>query len=298
MTKAVPQPGKQRTRHGRRAAALLCAAVACSACASLYVGELAQVSANSRDFHLPTALGVDACRDSLSNPITEGASELDSHSIRLVNWNVQKTANSEWNDDYRQLADGSDLVLMQEASLREETIAELDVSRHWSFAPGYRNDKQISGVLTLSTIKPLTQCSFVNLEPVLRTPKATSITQYALAASNETLVVVNLHAVNFSLGLGAFRKQFSQVVAVLAGHDGPVVMSGDFNTWRDGRMAIVDSIAAELGLSALTFMKDERTRVLGRTLDHIYIRGLSAVRADVRRVTTSDHNPMSVTLSL
>jgi endonuclease/exonuclease/phosphatase (EEP) superfamily protein YafD len=281
-----------------RATLAVCLSLIMGACASLYVEQLAQVSANSRDFHLPTELGVDACRESLSAPIATDVSELDPYNIRLVNWNVQKTAAASWNEDYAELADGADLVLMQEASLREETIADLDVSRHWSFAPGYRTEEQISGVLTLSTIKPLTQCSFVVLEPVIRTPKATSITQYALATSEETLVVVNLHAVNFSLGLGAFRKQFDQVVSALSKHDGPIVLSGDFNTWRDGRMDIVDSVAAELGLTALKFMKDDRTRVRGRTIDHIYIRGLSAVRADVRTVTTSDHNPMSVTLSL
>lgn len=299
MRHAARQAGFRHVARLARAAIIVCLALVMGACAGLYVEQLAQVSANSRDFHLPTALGVDACRESLKAPVTSGgASELDPYNIRLVNWNVQKTANVSWNEDYAALAEGSDLVLMQEASLREETIADLDVSRHWSFAPGYRTEDQISGVLTLSTIKPLTQCSFVNLEPVIRTPKATSITQYALASSNETLVVVNLHAVNFSLGLGAFRKQFAQVASALSEHDGPIVLSGDFNTWRNGRMDIVDSIAADLGLRALTFMKDDRTRVLGRTIDHIYIRGLSAVRADVSTVTTSDHNPMSVTLSL
>ena len=247
---------------------------------------------------MPTALGVDTCRSSLRNSASEGVPSLDPNSIRLVNWNVQKTSRPSWEDDYRVLAHGRDLVLIQEASLREDTIGDMDASKHWSFAPGYRSSNQVSGVLTLSSIKPLTQCSFVTLEPVIRTPKATSITEYALSESDVTLIVVNVHAVNFSLGLGAFRAQFDQIADTLSEHRGPLILSGDFNTWRARRMQIVDTIAEGLGLTPLEFEEDHRVRVLGRTLDHIYVRGLSAISADVSPVTTSDHNPMSATLSM
>ena len=94
---------------------------------------------------------------------------------------------------------------MQEASLRQETINDIDSSRHWSFAPGYTLDGEITGVMTLSRSRPLTQCSFTSLEPLLRTPKATSVTEYGLTGPELTLVVVNIHAVNFSMGTGAFR---------------------------------------------------------------------------------------------
>lgn len=277
---------------------LLALAAATSSCAGLYVEPFAQVSANSRDFHIPTALGAEACRRSLGNSTGDGGHSLDPSNIRLVNWNVQKTRQPNWKNDYRLLADDRDLVLIQEASLRENTINDMDASKHWSFAPGYRSDDQISGVLTLSRIKPLTQCSFVTLEPVIRTPKATSITQYALSASDATLVVVNVHAVNFSLGLGAFRAQFAQIADALSEHRGPLILSGDFNTWRTRRMQIVDALAESLDLTPILFEEDHRVRVFGKTLDHIYTRGLSAISADVSPVTTSDHNPMSATLSM
>jgi len=283
----------RRWRH----ALVLGVSAALASCASQYVEQLAQVSANSRDFHLPTEVGVEACRESLQLPVAADHPGLDSGDIRLINWNMQKNR-PEWKDDYRSLTDGKHLVLIQEASLREETINDLDASKHWSFAPGYRTGKQISGVLTLSSIKPTTQCSFVTLEPVFRTPKATSITQYALTTTDDTLVVVNVHAVNFSLGLGAFREQFDQIGAALAGHRGPVILSGDFNTWRAARMEIIDALAASLELTAIEFEDDHRVRVLGKVLDHIYVRGLSAVDSDTRPVTTSDHNPMSATFSM
>lgn len=287
-------------RRGRlvRAALILLGSALVSSCATQYVEQLAQVTSNSRDYHLPTAVGVDACRSSLKRPAGDRQDELDADNIRLINWNVQKKSRPSWEQDYQALTSDKDLILIQEASLREETINAVDASKHWSFAPGYRTNGQVSGVMTLSSIKPMTQCSFVNLEPVLRTPKATSITQYALSQTDETLVVVNVHAVNFSLGLKAFRAQFDQIAEALSAHSGPVILSGDLNTWRPRRMAIVSALADELGLEPLVFKEDHRVRVFGRVLDHIYVRGLSAISTKTSDVTTSDHNPMSVTLTM
>ena len=290
--------GRRRPLKSLRIAAVLGVSTMTGSCASLYVEQLAQVSRNSVDFHVPTELGIEECRAALAGAGDTGGHELDPASIRLVNWNVQKQGPDGWKSDYDQLADGKQLVLIQEASLREDTINDVDASKHWSFAPGYRTVDQISGVLTLSSIRPLTQCSFVVLEPVLRTPKATSITQYGLSETDETLVVVNVHAVNFSLGLGAFREQFGQIEQALADHRGPVILSGDFNTWRARRMQIVDDMAEALGLRPVEFDEDHRVRVLGNAIDHIYVRGLSVIDTETRPVTTSDHNPMSATLSM
>ena len=61
--------------------------------------------------------------------------------------------------------------------------------------------------MTVSTAVPLVQCNLSAREPLLRTPKATLVTEYALAGRQDTLLVINIHAVNFTLGLGAFEAQ-------------------------------------------------------------------------------------------
>ena len=240
---------------------------------------------------------VSVCRDMLAAESLEGA-ELDASNISLFNWNVHKTRERGWREDFEAFANNADLVLFQEASLREETIAEIDSSRHWSFAPGYRKWGEVTGVMTLSGIKPLTQCSFAHAEPWLRTPKATSITQYGLTGTDQTLVVVNVHAVNFSWGTGAFEKQFTQIRDVLENHEGPVILSGDFNTWRNRRVQIVNDMAASLELTAVAFENDHRVRFFGKTLDHIYIRGLQALDANTEVVESSDHNPMTAVFAM
>lgn len=268
-----------------------------SSCATVYVAELSEASIRAEQFEMDTQTGVAACRDELNTP-KDATEMLDPSNIRLVNWNIRKQLDPQSDADLMNLSNGKDLILIQEASLREETINNVDATKHWSFAPGYRTSGAVSGVLTLSSIRPLTQCSFVALEPVLRSPKATSITEYGLNSTEQTLVVVNMHAVNFSTGMKAFRKQFAQVARALRDHRGPIIFSGDLNTWSGKRHEILGHFAAALGLHAIDFSKDHRVKVFGNTLDHIYVRGLSTVYTDTKAVETSDHNPMWATFAM
>jgi len=293
-------PRKYALSTARRLVAALAVALLSAACATSAVGPARPVPTQDRSA-LPIDAAVAACRAAIGEA-TSGASDvrdgLDINSIRISNWNVHKKRSAAWKSDFDALSADAELVLLQEASLREETVVGLDATRHWSFAPGFRRGREITGVLTLSTVAPMTRCNFSAREPVFRTAKATGVTQYGLDGSDSTLVVVNLHAVNFSLGLGSYRRQFGQIRRALELHDGPVIVAGDFNTWRPARRRVVEQFADDLELAAIVFDQDSRVRFLGQPLDHIYVRGLTALGADTREVTTSDHNPMQVTLSL
>lgn len=285
-----------KTQRATRAFGYVVSGLLLSSCAHQYVDQLSQVSANSMIHHVPTANGVEVCRELMAADITSTGARLASGNIRLLNWNIQKQRNPDSASDLRELAKDKDLI--QEASLREETINGVDSSKHWSFAPGYLLDGEVTGVMTLSSIKPLTQCSFITLEPILRTPKATSITEFALSDTELTLAVVNMHVVNFSLGLKAFREQIYNVHHVLESHHGPVILSGDFNTWRRQRMLILEQMTEDLGLSPVDFDDDKRVRLMGNLLDRLYVRGLSVTDTYTEVVKTSDHNPMSATLAM
>jgi endonuclease/exonuclease/phosphatase (EEP) superfamily protein YafD len=240
---------------------------------------------------------ISECLESLA-AVAPAGDELDASSITLFNWNVRKSRAPRWREDFEAYAGGADLVLFQEASIREESIGELDANRYWSFAPGYSRPGEVTGVMTLSAIRPLTQCSLVHYEPWLQTSKATSITEYGLQGTSQTLVVANVHAVNFSFGTQAFEKQFEEIRQVLESHDGPIILSGDLNTWREKRTQIVEELADSLQLVAVNFDNDQRKRFFGSPLDHIYVRGLRAIESDTASVDTSDHNPMTATLGM
>jgi endonuclease/exonuclease/phosphatase (EEP) superfamily protein YafD len=189
-----------------------------------------------------------------------------------------------------------DLVLIQEANLEKQPVDAFNEARFWSFAPGYHAQSAWTGVMTLSKTEPTTHCLLRDREPLLRAPKAISITEFRLAESNETLAVVNVHALNFTFGVSAFARQIAKIESVLADHDGPVILAGDFNTWRSHRVEILQTLSENLKLKELTFEEDHRVKVFGWIVDRIYIRGLIAVEAKIDIVDSSDHNPMSVTL--
>jgi endonuclease/exonuclease/phosphatase (EEP) superfamily protein YafD len=155
-----------------------------------------------------------------------------------------------------------------------------------------------TGVMTLSAAQPSLACRFKATEPWLRTPKAASVTEHPIEGSGQRLLAINLHAVNFALGLADFESQFADIGVVLSEHRGPVVFAGDLNTWSDTRQAMVDAFMTAHGLEPVSFEPDLRTTAFGRALDHIYVRGLQPQSAAVIPVVTSDHNALQVRLKL
>jgi endonuclease/exonuclease/phosphatase (EEP) superfamily protein YafD len=239
------------------------------------------------------ALDVNDCRESLSESIGFSSLELDSTSINFLSWNIKKGQMTNWRHDLLNLADGKNIVMIQEAVLESELTEAFSEPAHWSFSTGYQSKLQVTGVMTFSSSEPLTQCNLMNWEPWLGTPKAINITEYGLSGTEQSLIVVNLHAINFTFGVGQYQNQIDQIKQILLNHDGPIILSGDFNTWRKERIQVLESVAAELDLKSLSFQKDYRKKVFGYSLDHIYIRGLTVKNALIHQVRSSDHNPLT-----
>lgn len=224
--------------------------------------------------------------------------ELNSADIRVVNWNIQKGGDPEWITDLMAITNEPHLMLFQEASLNSVGWGDVANDHYRSFAPGYRTLRSLTGVMTLSSAKPLTQCNFVSLEPWLRSPKATVITEYGLTNTDQTLLVVNIHAINFTFGISAFKEQINRALSVMNEHAGPILLSGDFNTWHARQSTVLHGMTERLGLKMLDYEEDHRKRAFGQPLDHIYVRGLQVIAATTSVAKSSDHNPMSARFSL
>jgi endonuclease/exonuclease/phosphatase (EEP) superfamily protein YafD len=229
-------------------------------------------------------------RDSQVQPSTLG-SELE-----IISWNIQKTSNPSWKNDLASLSDSANLVFIQEAVLEADYSASIPANRHREFAPGYRRGELQTGVMTFSENRPTVACDLSIREPWLRTPKATSISQYSLHEREENLLVINLHAVNFAFGIKSYNKQLAALDEYLEAHPGPVILAGDLNTWSEKRLNLVNDFMTSHGLTAVTFEPDNRSKVFGKALDHIYVRGLEAQFAETIKVNSSDHNPLRVRL--
>ena len=224
---------------------------------------------------------------------------LDGTQIKLANWNIQKASQQGWRHDLQLLGEDIDLLLLQEAVLERELAKAIDDrDLHSVFAPGYQTGAEQSGVMTLSRTPPVSKCLLTHQEPWLLTPKATGVSTYRLKGSQQRLLVINVHAVNFSFGLEALDQQLRDASQLIRQHQGPVIFSGDFNTWSEQRLQLVTNTITQLRLSALDYDNDKRKLVFGRPLDHVFVRGLKVISSGTRAVSSSDHNPIFATLSL
>lgn len=220
---------------------------------------------------------------------------LDPEHIHVVSWNIAKGRNHDWHGDLQHLTHQADLALIQEAKL-EHAMHQVMPDSCWAFAPGYQRRNHTTGVMTIARAETIHHRAHSHREPFTLLPKAALITEYRLKNRADTLLVANVHAINFTPGTGHFRRQLDAIVAPLAEHSGPLIFSGDFNTWRNKRFGILQALIQRLELKTMAFERDHRRHAFGYALDHIFYRDLTPKSGIVSRVYSSDHNPISIIL--
>ncbi len=232
--------------------------------------------------------------------------ELNSTSIKVLNWNIAKKNHDKiWVRDFLTILEQykPDLIFLQEFYLKmeaEHAVNTLEMS--WTFAPNFidTHHQTYSGVLTAAKISPLARKSLLTKhhEPLIKTPKVSLITEYPLSNKRETLLTINSHLINF-VDLNKFRTQLHELEVALSTHDGPIIFSGDFNTWSRKRAAILELAATRLGLTPVAFAPQESKKIkrflLSPPLDYIFYRGLSEKKASAKvldHISSSDHKPL------
>jgi endonuclease/exonuclease/phosphatase (EEP) superfamily protein YafD len=244
------------------------------------------------------ATDVSACLADLGDSRPADAGGLDLSGFSVVNWNIQKGRDDSWVADLKGVNATPDLLILQEASPGGDVWDSLVPDHHRSFAEGFGFGQRVTGAVTASTARPISECSLVAFEPWFGTRKATLVTEYALQHSPATLLVVNIHSVNFTFGVRHMQEQLLEAAAIIEQHEGPVLFSGDFNTWHGRRARVVRDVVSDLGLVALEYDFDHRKRMFGWALDHIYVRGLDTVYSTSVAIGSSDHNPMAARFRL
>jgi endonuclease/exonuclease/phosphatase (EEP) superfamily protein YafD len=241
---------------------------------------------------------VSECIGRLGHDPAPSAGELNGPDFSIVNWNIRKGKHAGWAGDLAGLHRDPALLILQEASPRHDAWEALAPGHHRSFAEGFGIRDSTTGVMTVSAARPVSECQLVSLEPWFSTRKATLVTEYALTNSDQNLLVLNIHAINFTFGVGGLEKQLRKAQRIIDAHNGPVIFSGDFNTWRGRRTRMLDELLQDVGLTRLAFSIDHRKRFRGWPLDHVYVRGLDTLQATTQALESSDHNPMIVRLAL
>ncbi len=231
--------------------------------------------------------------------IAEAELQLNPAHISLINWNIYKAQRENWAHDFKQFIAAQDLLLLQEAVASPQLKSMLN-QRHlyWNLNTAFYLNSYETGVLTASTIKPVYSCGLRTTEPLIRMPKTALISVYPVAGSDKKLLVANLHGINFTLGTEAYAEQIQNMVSIVKQHTGPVIIAGDFNTWSEQRIVLVNDMAQKLSLQTVTYDIHNRVRVFGHALDHVFYRGLEVTHEEVIKVSSSDHNPIKVVFRL
>jgi endonuclease/exonuclease/phosphatase (EEP) superfamily protein YafD len=221
---------------------------------------------------------------------------LDPAKINLLIWNTHKGQDDGWLEEFEQLSAGQDLLLLQEAYLKDELRDSLQQQTlSWNLATTFMRYRVETGVMTASQVAPASACVQRTMEPLLSLPKSTLISRYPIKGSDETLLVGNIHAVNFTLGTAAFRSQLDRLASELDDHEGPMIVAGDFNSWSQSRLSVLEEVLVEKRLMRRVAFEDKNPRaIFGHTVDHVYYRGLTVLDGRVLEAKTSDHAPIWV----
>ncbi|MGF1719813.1 endonuclease/exonuclease/phosphatase family protein [Vibrio kyushuensis] len=219
--------------------------------------------------------------------------------LDVLVWNIYKQNRLNWHEALTAFSQSAQLILLQEASMTESLKGwVLDKGWQGNQVEAFKAFDVSSGVLTIAASSPALACAYLELEPWLRLPKSALYSLYQLS-NGEMLAVVNIHAVNFTYGVGEYHHQLEVLAKELTQHEGPIILAGDFNSWNEERVAELNQVVEFLGLEAATFSPDHRKQfVNGLALDHVFYRGLSLKTAEAPLSDASDHNPLLVSFSL
>jgi len=273
---------------------LLLASLALSACVN--VASKNQSLSNSSA--VSTALqSCDAVAE-VSAP-AENTRALNPDNIAFLNWNIYKGNDEGWQHDLSAFSENHDVMTIQEATLSEDMTSLLKAHDfNWTMNTAFYLDGTAAGVMNVASAGAIHSCGFKVNEPLIWIPKSALVSYYPIDGSDEKLLVANIHGINFTLGVSDYRAQLGKLYDAVKHHNGPMIVAGDFNSWSDARMAVVDELVKKLKLSALAYAVNNKTHLFGNAIDHVFYRQLEPLRHHVTQVSSSDHNPISVNFRL
>ena len=224
---------------------------------------------------------------------SDSVPKLTGSRFHLITWNVHKGQDKGWQEDLARLSNQADFVLLQEAT-QHQNLSAFSTAL---FVSSFSFKDLLSGVKTFTKTQPEWYCGGGVAEPLIQIPKVASVMSFPLE-KGDSLLLINVHLINFEWGIFAYQAQLEQIFSLVENHQGPIIISGDFNAWNEERLNLVNNLMKKYGLDSVALSQDERVRFLGYPLDYIFTRGVKVVSATSEVVTSSDHNPLLMEFEL
>ena len=225
----------------------------------------------------------------------------------LLSWNIHKESGRlRFERDFMDIIDAysPEFVLLQEFQTFSVISPALNENcgKGYIFARNfhYQGRELSSGLLICSDAAPDEYFAMLSeaKEPFAGTPKIALIVRYKIKNSADTLLLINIHCINFMPGTKEYEAQLESIAEIAKCHRGPLIWAGDFNSWSAEREKVLLTVTAELELSEVNFGWEEKRvkSFFEHRLDRIfYNRYLSVVSgsADVlEQYASSDHRAL------
>jgi len=215
----------------------------------------------------------------------------------MISWNVYKNnlKQSAFKPYLRSLLGVKkiDLMLFQEANFKSDKkciLSEfaIDAAANMEFGGKFY------GVLTASMTESQKSQAFLSeaKESLVGTHKSLLLSHFVFK-DRTTLLVLNVHAINFREN-NRYDVEMDSFLEYVKGHDGPMIIAGDFNSWNKKRMKKITEMQEVLSLQTISFRdKNKIKSFMGYPLDYIFYRGLELIdSAVIDGKELSDHNPL------
>ena len=217
----------------------------------------------------------------------------------LLIWNIHKEMG-------RSAFDGTFEALLRQHEPELVLLQEAVLDRHtYKCFPGYNFSAAINidlrqkqyGVLTAAKC-PIAETLGLKTsrrEMHFATRKSLLVTTHPFE-DGTVLTAVNLHAINF-VSAAIFVEEIERLTETLRLRTGPMIVTGDFNTWSRKRMEYMEKFAGFIDLESAVFENGHHIkRRFSKPLDHLYYRGLKCLDAEALDTgKVSDHNPILAT---
>ncbi len=221
----------------------------------------------------------------------------------ILVWNIYKAKKPGWKENFQQLVADKDLVLLQESVFNtpHNDIFETSIRFEWIMARGhqYHHDQMTTGLKTGAVASPVTQkyIHSMDREPLANTVKLALSTEYRLKNSDQILLVINVHAINF-VSIRKYKRYINQTMSLIQHHVGSVIVAGDFNCWNRARAEFLFDSMKNEGLNAAISERKPLWRHLNRHIDHIFYRDLQLIKTEsLSNINSSDHYPLMAEFS-
>lgn len=222
--------------------------------------------------------------------------------INIIVWNIYNGVKPKWKETYETFIKDRDLILLQEFNLKDEMkkVFNSDPNLGYTCATAFieAEGHVLTGVATASKVKPINTYVLRGLsrEPIVDSSKVTLFSEFKVEGLKEKLLVVNVHAITFVRSKYLF-DQLDGIANVFMFHKGPLIVAGDFNTWKLTHIKYLDKIIKKNNLIEVTFEKDLRIHTFNEKLDHIFVRGFDIEKSEtLLSFAGSDHNAMTAIL--